>query len=258
MNIAALSAPFDRAAVHWRAQGTPTERNGKWSAMALAYIDARDVMDRLDEVCGPDNWQTEYHETAKGRLICRLSIRINGEWITKSDGAGDTDVEGEKGAISDALKRAAVSWGVGRYLYRLSSPWVDCEVRQSNGKTYWKSWSADPWSKVKCAPPSAPQGPSPDKEHQATVAQQEPASVIKRIEAAITGKALLEVINSPGVDNANPAIAKVRVERLRVLVKGAQTVAALDAFATNFVPDWPAVAADAEARKHELQQKDAA
>lgn len=163
MNIAALSAPFDRAAVHWRAQGTPIERNGKWSAMALAYIDARDVMDRLDDVCGPENWQTEYHETAKGRLICRLSIRINGEWVTKSDGAGDTDVEGEKGAISDALKRAAVSWGIGRYLYRMSSPWVECDVKQSNGKTYWKAWAADPWAKVKGAPQQPQRGPSPDQ-----------------------------------------------------------------------------------------------
>jgi len=49
------------------------------------------------------------------------------EWIWKADGAGDTDVEAEKGAISDAFKRAAVKWGVGRYLYDLDSPWVALE-----------------------------------------------------------------------------------------------------------------------------------
>jgi DNA repair and recombination protein RAD52 len=54
----------------------------------------------------------------------------------------------------------------------------------------------------------------------------------------------------------NPVIAKARVERLRVLVKGAQSVAALDAFANGFAPDWPAVVADANARKSELQQKE--
>jgi hypothetical protein len=48
-------------------------------------------------------------------------------WIWKSDGAGATDVEGEKGMLSDALKRAAVRWGVGRYLYDLKSPWVAIE-----------------------------------------------------------------------------------------------------------------------------------
>ena len=141
-DISKLMAPFDPAAVHFRAQSLT--RDGK-KAMALAYLDARDVMDRLDNVCGPANWQTEYFETAKGRLICRLSINIDGAWITKSDGAGDTDVEGEKGAISDALKRAAVSWGIGRYLYRLGAIWVPCESYEKNGKHYWKRWTVDPW-----------------------------------------------------------------------------------------------------------------
>lgn len=154
MDLYRLSLPFPRSAVHWRVQGSPYERDGKFSAMALAYLDARDVMDRLDEVCGQDRWQSQFDETAKGRIICRLSIDVtgNGDWVMKSDGAGDTDVEGEKGALSDALKRAAVSWGIGRYLYRLDSPWVACDVNKRGDKTYWKRWSEDPWSKVKDAP----------------------------------------------------------------------------------------------------------
>lgn len=154
MDLHRLSLPFPRAAIHWRIQGKPFERNGTHSAMALAYLDARDVMDRLDDVCGPDRWQSHFEETAKGRVICKLSIDVsgNGDWVTKSDGAGDTDVEGEKGGISDALKRAAVSWGIGRYLYRLESPWVACEI---NAKGFWKGWAEDPWSKVKNAPQEA-------------------------------------------------------------------------------------------------------
>lgn len=154
MNLSMLSAPFPKSAVHWRVQGKPFPRDGKHSAMALAYIDARDVMDRLDDVCGPEGWQSEFTETAKGRVICRLGIKMDGEWVWKSDGAGDTDVEGEKGGISDALKRAAVSWGIGRYLYRLDSPWVPCEV---NDKGAWRRWTADPWGLVK----NAPSEPSP-------------------------------------------------------------------------------------------------
>lgn len=154
MNLSSLSAPFPRSAVHWRVQGKPYPRDGKHSAMALAYIDARDVMDRLDDVCGPEGWQSEFTETAKGRVICRLGIKMDGEWVWKSDGAGDTDLEGEKGGISDALKRAAVSWGIGRYLYRLDSPWVPCEV---NDKGAWRRWTADPWGLVK----NAPSEPSP-------------------------------------------------------------------------------------------------
>lgn len=137
MNIADLAKPFHVDAVHWRAQNV-TGKGDK--ALALAYIDARDVMDRLDNVCGPANWQTYYDETPTGRVICKLSIRIDNEWICKSDGAGSTAVEGEKGGISDALKRAAVSWGIGRYLYDLKDVWAPCESYEKNGKRYFRKW----------------------------------------------------------------------------------------------------------------------
>ena len=117
-----LSAPFAGTSVRWRI-GRKSKKGDK--ALPLAYIDARDVMDRLDAVCGPANWSTEITETARGRVLCSLSIRVDGEWVTKSDGAGDTQVEGETGAISDAIKRAAVHWGIGRYLYSMEAPWME-------------------------------------------------------------------------------------------------------------------------------------
>jgi hypothetical protein len=145
---AELAAEFPRDAVHWRVQGSPYERNGEWSAMALAYIDARDVMDRLDEVCHASGWQSEFTETPSGRVLCRLGLNIQGEWIWKTDGAGGTQVEADKGGVSDALKRAAVQWGIGRYLYRLPAPWVPCEVNQKRNNA-WKSWKVDPWTRVR-------------------------------------------------------------------------------------------------------------
>lgn len=112
-----LKQPFKPNEVHWR---IGRKSKDKQKATALAYIDARNVMKRLDDVVGMENWQDKYIETPTGRLICELSIRTpENEWITKSDGAGDTNVEGEKGAISDAFKRAAVKFGIGRYLYYL-------------------------------------------------------------------------------------------------------------------------------------------
>jgi len=97
-----------------------------------AYIDARDVMDRLDEVVGPENWGTRFENikvTTGGadRFVVVCNLTVNG--VTKADGAGDTEMEAEKGAISDALKRAAVSFGIGRYLYGLKAPKVEPEVR---------------------------------------------------------------------------------------------------------------------------------
>ena len=135
MNLQALSAPFPHKDIHWRSQAL-TEDGTK--ALALAYLDARDVMDRLDAVCGPQNWSTYYEETAKGRVLCKLSLRINDEWITKTDGAGDTAVEGDKGGISDALKRAAVQWGIGRYLYDLKNVWASCESKNNK----WRKWAS--------------------------------------------------------------------------------------------------------------------
>jgi hypothetical protein len=117
-----LSAPFPGSSVRWRI-GRKSKKGDK--AMPLAYIDARDVMDRLDAVVGPANWQTTITETARGRVLCGLSIRVDAEWVTKSDGAGETQVEGEKGAISDAIKRSAVHWGIGRYLYSMEAPWME-------------------------------------------------------------------------------------------------------------------------------------
>jgi hypothetical protein len=151
IDFTALAAEFPRDAVSWRCQ--TVTKNEPYKGLALAYIDARDVMRRLDAVCGPAGWSDRY-EVHGSKTICYLSIRIGDEWITKADGAGDSDVEAEKGAISDAFKRSAVKWGIGRYLYDIPTPWVPCET--FNGK--WKKWTADPWSCVR-QPAAARQEP---------------------------------------------------------------------------------------------------
>jgi hypothetical protein len=120
----ALSDPFDPGEVRWKAQ---TSKNGR--AMAVAYVDARCVMDRLDDVLGADGWQDAYEVLPAGhQVLCRLSLRLGGEWLTRCDVGGESEQPDEgdrcKAAFSDALKRAAVKWGVGRYLYRLPRQWV--------------------------------------------------------------------------------------------------------------------------------------
>lgn len=124
----ALKAPFEPSAISWRVGNTNAKKLGvkPWEATkgsALAYIDARDVMRRLDAVVGMENWQCKYPFQG----CCELSIRIGGEWITKSNLAGETQVEAEKGQASDAFKRAAVLWGVGQYLYDLPFIWIDLQ-----------------------------------------------------------------------------------------------------------------------------------
>ncbi len=153
INFDALRAEFPREAVSWRAQSMNKEGT---KALALAYIDARDVMKRLDEVCKPENWRAEYHDSPK-RTYCTLYLRINGEWIGKSDAAGDTQVEAEKGAVSDALKRAAVTWGVGRYLYDVATPWVECEHYMKGDKKVFSKFKRSPWESL--GKPEAPKPP---------------------------------------------------------------------------------------------------
>lgn len=125
-----LSDPFPPTSIHWRV-GATTQSKDK--GIALAYLDARDVMQRLDDCCGPDKWQSRYPWSDNGRVVCEIGVKIGEEWIWKANGAGATDYEADKGAFSDAFKRAAVLWGIGRYLYDLPNAWVEIEQR---GKTY--------------------------------------------------------------------------------------------------------------------------
>ena len=89
----------------------------KTKGLALAYVSARAIQNRLDEVVGFENWKVSYKEI-QGGFLCTLSIRINDEWIEKEDGANVTEFESVKGGISNSFKRVASSgFGIGRYLY---------------------------------------------------------------------------------------------------------------------------------------------
>ena len=120
----ALSAPFDPKDVKYKPQMVKNNR-----ALALAYIDARLIQDRLDAVLGVENWEDAYKILADGSVMCRLRIKLGDRWISKTDvGSPSEQPDGGdrlKAAFSDALKRAAVKFGIGRYLYRLAAQWVD-------------------------------------------------------------------------------------------------------------------------------------
>ena len=71
-NLEKLSVPFETTEVKWRVGST---RGDKSAGIALAYVDARVVMERLDDVLGTLNWEDQYTETAKGRVLCSISIK---------------------------------------------------------------------------------------------------------------------------------------------------------------------------------------
>jgi hypothetical protein len=130
MDLKELAKPFPSQDIEWRIQRSGIKGQGPWG-MCLAYVTARAIQDRLDEVCGPENWKNEFTAGPHGGVLCGISIRVDsGEWVTKWNGADNTDIEAVKGGLSSAAKRAGVEWGIGRYLYKLDTGWAQFE---SNG-----------------------------------------------------------------------------------------------------------------------------
>ena len=158
MELHKLAEPFPAKDIEWRVSRAG-ERNGKPWARVLAYVTNRAIMDRLDNVCGIENWRNEYTAAPSGGVLCGISIRVGDDWITKWDGAENTDIESVKGGLSGAMKRAAVQWGIGRYLYNLTE---DFAVISDNGSHYQPADKKGKYPAFKWDPPSLPAWAVPD------------------------------------------------------------------------------------------------
>lgn len=131
-----LLAPFHPSVVDWKPGPGKEDSN---SVLVFPYLDADAIRGRLNKVCGIGGWQGVPYQIAPGQIGYAIGIWINGQWIVKADGAfaGDLDLDGvaekdyqkaldaaakdAKGGISNALKRAGMSWGMGFYLKDLSN-----------------------------------------------------------------------------------------------------------------------------------------
>lgn len=124
------------------------DQDGKWFGKPAFYIDARAVQQRLDDTC---IWEDVYEKDPRwepGILDEKGELRspsiLNGlrilierpdgslEWITRWDGADNSDIEGTKGGLSSATRRAAVKYGIGRYLYNVESKWLEMKPPTGN------------------------------------------------------------------------------------------------------------------------------
>ena len=124
-----LARPFAPEDLEWRLQRAI---ESQMRGIAVPYVTNRAIQARLDDVVGPDGWYNEYkpwHKAGqKEAQICGISIYFPEKgFITKWDGAEDSDIEPVKGGLSDSMKRAAVQWGIGRVLYGMDVVWVDIE-----------------------------------------------------------------------------------------------------------------------------------
>lgn len=161
-----LTVQFREDEIEWRLDQVGMTVDKKIWGRCLAYVSARAIMDRLDDVCGPENWEVKYEFIAGKGVICRLSIQVEDGlthlkyWVTKEDGAEETDFEPFKGGISSALKRAGNVWGMGRYLYNLDAGFIRIVEKGTPGARYGKTKENQPFYWV---PPALPDWALPPK-----------------------------------------------------------------------------------------------
>lgn len=121
-----LKSPFPYEDIDWKVQVTNKD---KTRGMAVPYLDSRAIQKRLDDAVGAMNWTNEFMLWQDKSQICGIGLydAERGAWVMKYNGAENTDIEPVKGGLSDSFKRAAVLWGIGRYLYDIASIWVEIE-----------------------------------------------------------------------------------------------------------------------------------
>src|ERR1041385_4194642 len=121
-----LSAPLPTEAISWRQDGRAIQRDGKFFARFVAYVDANTVRERLDSVVrGEGDLTLEWLPTiaaaddADGQYSFKARLQILG--VIREDVGTGRDY---KSAATDAFKRAAVRFGVAHELYAYEQNWV--------------------------------------------------------------------------------------------------------------------------------------
>jgi hypothetical protein len=132
-----LTAPIQSNEIEWRVQ----QQTSTGKLIIVPYINNRCVMQRFDAAFGPTNWTSEFREITNG-FICRLTVTVDKKTVYREDGASKTNIEPEKGGISDAMKRAAVQFGLGRCLYDYPKVMIECQDK------YIPDWAYDKLGKL--------------------------------------------------------------------------------------------------------------
>ena len=204
----ALKKPFTKSDIEWRVCRSGITNDRPW-IMCLCYVTNRAIMDRLDEVVGAENWKNEFKQAPEGGVLCGISIRVSeNEWIIKWDGAENTEVEATKGGLSSAMKRAAVQWGIGRYLYRLEENFAQISDK-GKFRAKVKDKTSGVYQTVKWDPPDLPEWATPSKGDTKSVKRTKPPKTTKIqskktiVEEKVTApiveedKSLEEILDNP-------------------------------------------------------------
>jgi len=238
MNLKDLALPVTNDMVEWRVGQCGKGGKGVW-VKVLCYITNRAIMNRLDDVCGPENWQNMYQEWHGTSQICGIGIKCGAEWIWKWDGADITNIEATKGGLSDSMKRAGVQWGIGRELYKLKETWAEVSMDKQYGDGwhyqkakgneypafYWKEPTLN-GAKTTRPPKTAPQAPqqpiAPEPEYEGMTAEEIAQDMLdgagERMNDPIPGEGYNDIPDSgPGPDV--PKISEKQVKMIYVKCK---------------------------------------
>ena len=123
--LAALTAPFSPELIQFRAGATTKkpDKDNKFKAMALAYVEPRDYEDRLNAVFGLE-WSCHFKEWGANKIICELTIQGHTRSSTGEANEGEGFAVGTA-AEAQAFKRACSKFGLGRELYNYPKVWVE-------------------------------------------------------------------------------------------------------------------------------------
>jgi len=159
----ALAAPFREADVSWVVVATSNKNTPQMTELWAPYLEADPIIDRLDEVLGPDGWSLDIEAVGERGAICRLTIL----GVMKA-GAGQIAADQKtdqpfKAAATDALKRAAVLFGIGRYLHKVQNEWRKPTAEGARPKRGAgpKAPPPAPRPAPEAAPPAASPSPEP-------------------------------------------------------------------------------------------------
>jgi len=167
IDLKQLAVPFPAEDIEWRVARAGMGK--KIWCKVLAYVTARAIEQRLDDVCGPANWQltqpVQFVHEGKCAMGIGISIRIDDQWVTKWDVCELTDSSDNippfKGGVSGAIKRAGAQWGIFRYGYYLEETyaevseqdpaskgwhWARLPKNQGGSEYYWREPQLPAWA----------------------------------------------------------------------------------------------------------------
>lgn len=138
--MAGLRKAFHPDQLEHRLNSCGKNTTGIW-AQSLTYVTSRAIQERFDQVCG-GGWQLKTRFENNGAVcICSIGVKLDGEWVWREDGSDPSDIEAVKGALSGAVKRAAVLWGIGRDLYGLGDGWATICEKDPHDDRYYKAFN---------------------------------------------------------------------------------------------------------------------